>query len=460
MTSVDTDTIAALATGPVNAGLAVIRVSGPLVKETIVWLIQQKTLPDARHAVFTPFYHADGRLLDEGILIYFPAPHSYTGEDVFEIQCHGSQVVVSMILDGLFKKGIKPAGPGAFTQRAFLNGRLDLTQAEAVQDLIHAQSERAAQHALKALAGQEGSKIMAHMDALTELRKHAEAAIDFIDEDIVFLQRKDVKQKVQTLLKDIAQTKRLIKQGILLQSGAQIALVGPVNAGKSTLMNALTQADTAIITHLPGTTRDVLRERIVLDGIPLRVIDTAGLRKTKNLVEQKGIARVGDVVAASDLVILVLDAKKDCFKNTLSLWHQFIGEKTLPENHLILNNKTDTLTDKERHTQSKQDTTHRLSVSLHNPNDISTIKTAIKTHLGFESLDESQGFTARKRHLFALEEAEKALYEADQWISQGAVTDLLAEALRQAQFSLGSIVGTLTSDDLLGKIFSDFCIGK
>jgi tRNA modification GTPase len=458
MSLTDTETIAALATGSVNAGLAVIRVSGLRVKETALWLTKGK-LPDQRMATFTSFYHPDGHRLDEGILIYFEAPHSYTGEDVIEIQCHGSQVVVSMILDALFKKGIKPANPGEFTQRAFLNGRLDLTQAEAVQDLIHAQSERAAANALRALSGQEGSKIMAHMDALTELRKHAEAAIDFVDEDILFLGRHDVQEKIHALLSAILHTKRLIKQGILLQSGAQIALVGPVNAGKSTLMNALTEAETAIVTHLPGTTRDVLRERILLDGIPLRLVDTAGLRKAKGLVEQKGIERVARVCKESDLVIFVLDAKRHTTDDFLPLWHEFVGKADPPSNLLLLINKIDLL--KSPVCKHINETPYTLcALSLQQKKDVHILKKAIKKQLGLEELDEEQGFTARKRHLCALEEAEQALQQANTLITQGAVTDLLAEALRQAQFSLGSIVGTLTSDDLLGKIFSDFCIGK
>lgn len=459
MSTMDDTTIAALATGPVNAGLAVIRVSGPKVQEAIPWLTQSP-LPKPRMATFTGFYHPDGRLLDEGILIFFPGPNSYTGEDVIEIQCHGSQVVASMILEGLFQKGIKPAEPGAFTQRAFLNGRLDLTQAEAVQDLIHAQSECAAQHALRALSGQEGAKIMTHMDALTDLRKHAEAAIDFVDEDIIFLGRKDVQEKINTLLKDIQQTKKLIKQGILLRSGAQIALVGPVNAGKSTLMNALTQEDTAIVTHLPGTTRDVLRERIVLDGVPLRLVDTAGLRKTEDLIEQKGIERVASAVNESDLVVLVLDASRDTVADVLPLWQQFVGQTQLPEPHVVLFNKADLLDPAVHKRLAKDLPAHHLLVSLHNPEALALIHRAIRSGLGVDDLDESQGFTARQRHLHALEEAEQALREANQWMEQGAVTDLLAEALRQAQFSLGSIVGTLTSDELLGKIFSDFCVGK
>jgi tRNA modification GTPase len=439
------DTIAALATPTGRGGIGVIRISGPLVPEIAHALLGQ--LPQPRYATLSDFVDSEGQLLDQGIALYFPAPHSFTGEDVLEIQGHGGAIVMDLLLKALLKLGACLARPGEFSERAFLNGKIDLAQAEAIADLIDSASAQAARCAIRSLQGEFSAKINALVDQLTWLRTYIEAGIDFVDEEIDLLADGQVIEKLNNLMNDLDKTLDQAQQGYLLKEGMRIVLVGEPNVGKSSLLNHLAGRETAIVTPIPGTTRDVVRDQIQLDGMPLHITDTAGLRETDDPVEQEGIRRTKLAIKEADLVILLLDDRHHEDQenaNLLAEWSQ---------SPLIIRNKIDL-----SHHRAGMSADGVLYLSAKTGEGIGLLKAYLKDKMGLHSSTEGS-FMARRRHLDSLQRTRNAFIMA----LNHALTDqseLLAEELRQAQNALGEITGQLTTDDLLGQIFSTFCVGK
>lgn len=441
------DTIAAIATPPGNGGVGIIRISGPGVQHIAGRLLSQALAP--RTAVFTRFLDEAGSTLDSGIALYFPGPHSYTGEDVLELQAHGGAVLLNMLLRVTLAQGARLANPGEFTLRAFLNNKLDLAQAEAVADLINAGTEQSARSAQQSLQGRFSTLVHELVDELIKLRTFVEAAIDFVDEEIDFLSTGNIKTSLEQLSTKLAQILATANQGRLLRDGMTVVLAGQPNAGKSSLLNALAGHDAAIVTDIAGTTRDVLKERIQLDGMPLHVIDTAGLRETDNAIEQEGIRRAQQEIKKADAILLLIDSSQ----NEAAALESF-----LPEGVMLtrIHNKID-LTDRPPGIiETGQQTEIYLSVKTGQGMEL--LKQHLKQSMGFASTT-ADVFTARTRHLEALGKAleftENALANLN--LNQA---ELVAEDLRQAQNSLSEITGEFTSDDLLGAIFSSFCIGK
>lgn len=441
------DTIAAIATPPGNGGVGIIRISGPGVQHIAGRLLSQALAP--RTAVFTRFLDEAGSTLDSGIALYFPGPHSYTGEDVLELQAHGGAVLLNMLLRVTLAQGARLANPGEFTLRAFLNNKLDLAQAEAVADLINAGTEQSARSAQQSLQGRFSTLVHELVDELIKLRTFVEAAIDFVDEEIDFLSTGNIKTSLEQLSTKLAQILATANQGRLLRDGMTVVLAGQPNAGKSSLLNALAGHDAAIVTDIAGTTRDVLKERVQLDGMPLHVIDTAGLRETDNAIEQEGIRRAQQEIKKADAILLLIDSSQ----NEAAALESF-----LPEGVKLtrIHNKID-LTDRPPGIiETGQQTEIYLSVKTGQGMEL--LKQHLKQSMGFASTT-ADVFTARTRHLEALGKAleftENALANLN--LNQA---ELVAEDLRQAQNSLSEITGEFTSDDLLGAIFSSFCIGK
>jgi len=436
-----TDTIAALATPVGRGGIGVIRISGPRVPEiaqTVLGL-----LPQPRMAIFTDFVDNEGELLDQGIALYFPAPHSFTGEEVLELQGHGGPIVMDLLLNSTLKLGARLAHPGEFSERAFLNGKMDLAQAEAIADLIDSASTQAARCALRSLQGEFSAQIHALVDQLIWLRSYIEAGIDFVDEEIDLLADGQVFEKIKTLISDLDKILDKAQQGYLLKEGMRIVLVGEPNVGKSSLLNCLAGRDTAIVTPIPGTTRDVVRDQIQLDGMPLHITDTAGLRETDDPVEQEGIRRTQLALKEADLVILLLDDRHPDDKASL------LAEIDQPP--LIIRNKIDLSGHDVGISEEGV-----LYLSAKTGAGIELLRAYLKEKMGLQTSSEGS-FMARRRHLDALQRAKMALTIA---LNHAHATELLAEELRQAQEALGEITGEFSADDLLGQIFSSFCIGK
>ncbi len=443
-----TDTIAAIATPIGNGGVGIIRISGKLVEQTMRTLLGKAITP--RHATYTHFLDADGSVIDSGIALYFPNPHSYTGEDSLELQGHGGAVVLDMLLRSVLRLGIRLARAGEFTERAFLNNKLDLAQAEAVADLITSSTEQAVRSAQKSMQGVFSEQVNQLVDELTELRVYVEAAIDFVDEEIDFLSDGVVENRLTHLLERLAQIQKTAKQGRLLHDGMTIVLAGKPNAGKSSLLNALAGHEAAIVTDIAGTTRDVLRERIQLDGMPLHIIDTAGLHDSDNAIEQEGIRRAWAEIEKADKILLLIDARDKEDPELLA---------ALPSHIDItkIYNKIDLL---------------GISPAIKQQDHKSEIYLSIKTGVGMELLTEhlkqSVGFNAntenvfiaRRRHIEALNQGYESVNNALTQLQTTIAGELVAEDLRQAQNSLAEITGAVSSDDLLGLIFSSFCIGK
>jgi tRNA modification GTPase len=439
-----TDTIAALATPAGRGGIGVIRISGPHVPEIAQTMLGQ--LPQARIATFTDFVDNEGELLDQGIALNFPAPHSFTGEDVLELQGHGGPVVMDLLLNAVLKLGARLAHPGEFSERAFLNGKMDLAQAEAIADLIDCASTQAARCALRSLQGEFSAKIHASVDQLIWLRSYIEAGIDFVDEEIDLLADGQVIKKIEKLINDIDNILEQAQQGYLLKEGMRIVLAGEPNVGKSSLLNCLAGRDTAIVTPIPGTTRDVVRDQIQLDGMPLHITDTAGLRETDDPVEQEGIRRTKVAFKEADLVILLLDDRHPDDKGYASLLTE------IDQPPLIIRNKIDLSGHRAGMSEGEV-----LYLSAKTGEGVELLKAYLKEKMGLHSSSEGS-FMARRRHLDALERARTAFTTGLNHAS--ASEELLAEDLRQAQEALGEITGEFSADDLLGQIFSTFCIGK
>jgi len=449
--NVPTDTIAAIATPPGRGGVGIVRISGPGSREIAEAMLGR--VPEPRRAEFLPFRDPAGEILDEGIAIYFSAPNSFTGEDVLELQGHGGPVVLDRILQAALALGARPARPGEFSERAFLNDKIDLAQAEAIADLIEAGSEQAARSALQSLQGVFSEWVHATVETLTELRMFVEAAIDFSEEEIDFLADERISEQIRFLLDEFDRVQQSAHQGSLLREGMRIVLAGQPNTGKSSLLNALAGRETAIVTDIPGTTRDVLREEIHIDGLPLHVLDTAGLRESTDPVEREGMRRTREALRDADCILLLLDDRTG-----------FTGEdrkilESLTEGPPVLriHNKIDLTGAAPGWIETPEGPALRLSVRT--GEGLSLLREALKKQVGYHGQSEGV-FMARRRQLEALTRARQHIEEGWQRLQADRAGELLAEELRQAQQALGEITGEVTADDLLGRIFSNFCIGK
>ena len=442
-----TDTIAAIATPAGRGGVGIIRLSGPKVSQIAESMLGQLTKP--HRAAHRQFLGKDGTVLDDGVAIYFPGPHSFTGEDVLELQGHGGKIVMDMLLHACLQNGARLAKPGEFSERAFLNDKLDLAQAEAIADLIDSSSEQAARSALRSLQGDFSAAVNSLLTQITELRIYVEAALDFPEEEIDFLADQRVLDRVDRIQKQLGDIFNKAKQGSLLREGMQLVIVGKPNAGKSSLLNALAGQDTAIVTEYAGTTRDVLRESINLDGMPLHVIDTAGLRESDDPVEQIGIQRAWQAVEKADVILFLVD---DTEASDMS-HHGLLDQ--MPEHlpRITVHNKID----KSGHAEGSHG--EHLYISAKEQIGIDTLRDALKKRMGYQA-DSEDLFIARRRHLQALEETQIAVDNASEQLRVFNAGELMAEELRIAQDALGQITGRFTPDDLLGEIFSSFCIGK
>jgi len=442
------DTIAAIATPPGNGGVGIIRISGALVTEIAKRLLNKSLIP--RHALFTSFIDEQGCIIDSGISLYFPAPASYTGEDILELQGHGGSVVLDMLLRRVLSLGARLANPGEFTERAFLNNKLDLAQAEAVADLIESSTEQSVRSAQKSMQGVFSQQINELVTELTELRIYIEAAIDFVDEEIDFLTDGVVENRIIRLLHSLEKILKTAQQGRLLRDGMTVVLVGKPNAGKSSLLNALTGHEAAIVTEIAGTTRDVLREHIQLDGMPLHIIDTAGLRDSDNLIEKEGMRRAHEEILKADKILLLIDAREIETEDIL---------KTLPSDIEIIRvyNKIDLLGINPKLIQAENG--YKCYLSIKTGQGMDLLKQHLKESVGFND-NTNDVFIARRRHIEAITASYQFVQSALEQLQHNQAGELVAEDLRQAQMSLSEITGTVSSDDLLGKIFSSFCIGK
>ncbi len=451
----NTDTIAAIATAPGRGGIGIIRLSGNQAK-TIGDTICQSSLKP-RHAHYGSFIQPDTQaIIDQGISLFFPNPHSFTGEDVVELQAHGGPVVLDQLLQCALQQGARLAKPGEFSERAFLNDKIDLTQAEAIADLIDASSEQAAKNAVNSLNGVFSAKINDLIDKLTHLRIYVEAAIDFPEEEIDFLNDGKIQNDLHQLQEQLSAIFQQAKQGVLVREGMKVVIAGKPNAGKSSLLNALAGRDTAIVTDVAGTTRDVLREHIHLDGMPLHIIDTAGLRESPDIVEKIGIQRARDEIDQADRVLLLIDSHAD---NTDSIQEELLallGDKIDHSRLSLIYNKIDQINQKPAFNQQADIPT--LHISAKQGLGIELLVDHLKAVMGYSNTTEG-GFTARRRHIDALQRANESIEAGVAQLQHGS-GELLAEDLRLAQQCLGEITGNVSADELLGKIFSSFCIGK
>ena len=445
---VSQDTIAAIATPPGNGGVGIIRISGPSVTEIAQKILTKPLI--ARYAIFSSFVNEDKSIIDTGICLYFPGPASYTGEDTLELQGHGGSVVLDILLRRVISLGARIAKPGEFTERAFLNGKLDLAQAEAVADLIESTTEQSVRSAQKSMQGVFSNQINKLVSELTQLRVYVEAAIDFVDEEIDFLSDGVVENQIVKLIETINEIKKTAQQGRLLRDGMTVVLVGKPNAGKSSLLNALAGHDAAIVTDIAGTTRDILRERIQLDGMPLHIIDTAGLRNSDNLIEQEGIRRAHLEIQKADKILLLIDARDEEDDELIN---------SLPSNIPILKvfNKIDLINIDPK--IEKTESGYSCYISIKKNDGMELLKTHLKESVGFDASADNV-FLARRRHIEAIRMGSEFVENALTQLKVNKAGELVAEDLRQAQISFSEITGTISSDDLLGKIFSSFCIGK
>jgi len=450
LTSPDRDPIAAIATPHGRGGVGIVRLSGPDLAPFLSGMLRRVLEP--RQAHFVSFLDAAGAAIDRGVALYFPAPRSYTGEDVLELHGHGNPLLLDRLVARALELGARLARPGEFTLRAYLNGKLDLAQAEAVADLIDSGSELALRAAQRSLEGEFSEKIRLFETRLTELRVYVEAALDFSDEDIDFLAEGDIAAKLAALQDDLARVCRAAGQGRLLREGMTLVLAGRPNAGKSSLLNALSGRDSAIVADRPGTTRDVLREHIHIDGLPLHIIDTAGLRDSDDPVEQEGVRRARAQIEQADRILLLCDDSAADHGEDESLLEQF--PPRIPTT--VIRNKID-LTGRP---PQLQQTLRGVAVSLSVKSGagLDLLREHLKSCAGYDP--EGDGaFSARRRHLDALDQASQAVQRAIRHAQDG-YAELIAEELRLAGESLGEIVGKISSDELLGRIFSEFCIGK
>lgn len=442
------DIIAAIATAPGRAGIGVVRISGPHLAELCGRIVSRRLPP--RRAVLAEFLDAQGGVIDYGIALYFPAPHSYTGEDVLELQGHGGPMVLQLLLKRCLELGARLAEPGEFTRRAYLNDKLDLAQAESVADLIDASTARAAHCALRSLQGAFSERIEALTRSLIELRTLAEATLDFPEEDIEFLGRADAEGRLAAVRAELVKVQQASQQGSLLREGMHVVLAGRPNVGKSSLLNRLAGEELAIVTEIPGTTRDAIRQSINVNGVPAHIIDTAGLRDSTDPVEKLGIARTWAAIERADLVLLVIDCTTGETAGDEAILARLPG--SLPCIRVM--NKIDLIG--RAPGVERRDGATVVWLSARTGEGVDFLRQALLDVVGWRG--EAEGlFMARERHLQALSAAQGHLEQATQVVRQ---PELFAEELRLAQVALGAITGEFTPDDLLGEIFSRFCIGK
>lgn len=438
------DTIAAIATAPGQGAVGVVKLAGPNV-ESIARTLGLKLTPRLAH--FASLTDAQGQMIDSGLSLYFPAPHSYTGDSTLEFQGHGGPVVLNRVLQRFVELGARLARPGEFSERAFLNDKLDLAQAEAVADLISAASEEAAIRAVQSLQGDFSRAVTAIYDQIVHLRVYVEASIDFPEEEIDFLADGHVSRLLTQIETGLAELRTQAKAGQRFNEGIQIVLVGRPNTGKSSLLNALSGLDSAIVTDQAGTTRDVLKERIVLAGLPCEVLDTAGLRDTLDPIEAEGVRRANAAMLTADLVVFLADPSQGVAQLETDLAHLLPAQRGAD---LILWNKTD-LTPAPAYPNA-------LAISAKTGLGLDDLETTIAQILGTQT--QEARFLARSRHLDALDRCQIALTQGRDQLDGACAGELLAEDLRIAHDALGEITGQMSADDLLGEIFSSFCIGK
>lgn len=451
-----TDTIAAQATATGRAGVGIIRVSGPAVSAVASAILGK--VPKPRTAEYLPFLDAQQQTLDQGIALYFPGPNSFTGEDVLELQGHGGPVLLDMLLRRVLDiKDVRIARPGEFSERAFLNDKLDLTQAEAIADLIDASSEQAARSAMQSLQGEFSRKIHDLVEKVIYLRIYVEAAIDFPDEEIDFLSDGKVAGDLAEIIADLAGIQKQATQGSILREGMRVVIAGRPNAGKSSLLNALAGREAAIVTEIAGTTRDVLREHIHIDGMPLHIIDTAGLREATDKVEQIGIERAWQEIEQADRVLFMVDGTTTNATSPAEIWPDFMSRLPKDLGLTVIRNKADLTGETTGASQNGDYPVFHISAKTNS--GIEELRDHLKACMGFDANTEGS-FTARRRHLDALERAAEHLAIGDAQLHNHLAGELLAEELRLTQQHLNEITGEFSSDDLLGRIFSSFCIGK
>ncbi|MGH8177246.1 MAG: tRNA uridine-5-carboxymethylaminomethyl(34) synthesis GTPase MnmE [Steroidobacter sp.] len=445
------DTIAAIATPAGRGGIGVIRLSGPSVTGIAAEILGE--LPQPRRAALRVFRDANGEMLDGGLALYFPAPASFTGEDVLELHGHGGPVVMDMLLARTLELGARVANPGEFSQRAFLNDKIDLAQAEAIADLIDSGSMEAARAALRSLQGEFSAAVSSLTDVVTETRMHVEAAIDFPEEEVDFLADQALVNRISNAIELCEHITAKARQGALLREGMTVVIAGRPNAGKSSLLNKLAGYDAAIVTALPGTTRDVLRERIHIDGMPLHVADTAGLREHADIVEAEGIRRAHQEMTRADRILYVIDAARLLDDESM---HAEVASLPAAIPITLVINKIDVVDARARYEQSSPP---RIHLSATSGEGVDLLREHLKECIGFQGA-EAGTISARRRHLEALARADAHLREAERQLTTSRAGELMAEELRQAQQHLSEITGEFTSDDLLGRIFTSFCIGK
>lgn len=438
------DTIAAVATPPGRGAIGVVRVSGPDVRRMLPGLLRRSSL-SARRATLCAFLDDNGAAIDSGLAIFFPAPDSYTGEDVVELQGHGGPAVVARVLRRCLELGARLAEPGEFTRRAYLGGRMDLLQAEGVADLIAARSEAAARSAVRSLEGEFSARIEALAARILELRALVEACIDFPEEDVELLTGHQGLERLQSIRAELTAVRRAATSGRLLHEGARVVLCGRPNVGKSTLLNRLAGSDVAIVSNVPGTTRDTLKEQIQIDGVALELNDTAGLRDTEDVVERLGVERTRAALEAADLAVVVVEAMEQRAEKDQELLSSLPAR--LPR--IIVQNKADLLA-------TGASPSEGLLISAAEGWGIDELRQRILDMLGWAEVDGGV-FAARERHLQALARVAAHL---DESFAHAQGLELIAEHLRMAHEALGEIVGRVTSDDVLGEIFGRFCIGK
>jgi tRNA modification GTPase len=457
------DTIVAQATANGRGGVGIVRVSGDLVTEITAQIlgfsVNTKNGLTPRRAELLDFLDEKGEPIDNGIALFFPNPNSFTGEDVLELQAHGGPVVMDLLMRRVLNLGARAARAGEFSERAFLNGKMDLLQAEAIADLIESGSEQAARSALRSLQGEFSKQIQQLVTQLIELRLYVESAIDFPEEEIDFLKEGDVAGQLQKILNQVERVLQSAEQGALLREGMTIVIAGQPNAGKSSLLNLLAAKESAIVTDIPGTTRDLLKEQIEIDGLPIHIIDTAGLRESSDLVEIEGIRRSWQEIEQADLVLLLIDdqlGETDADRKIIMrIQEAGLNLSTNPLAKVFT--KTD-LSEKRSGLRLYNQSTD-LAISVKTEEGMKELREFIKERAGYQTSGEGI-FLARARHLNALQRASASLQQGQEQIINFHAGELLAEELRQAQNSLSEITGEFTSDDLLGEIFSSFCIGK
>lgn len=443
----DPDTIVAAATPPGTGGVAVVRISGPDAEAVATRLVGN--LPPARSAAHRTFSNGDGDAIDSGIVLYFPAPHSFTGESVVELQGHGGPLLISLLIDAAISAGARMAAPGEFTKRAFLNDKMDLAQAEAVADLIGSGTAQAARAALRSLSGEFSKRVATVAEELERLRMFVEAAIDFPEEEVDFLSDQQLRDAIMRAAQSFADLAAQVSVGRVLRDGYRIVIVGKPNAGKSSLMNQLSGEETAIVTEVAGTTRDILREQINIDGLAVELVDTAGLRDNPDRIEAEGIRRARDALRKADAALWIQDAGEG---------EQDAIDEDLPDDIpiIVVRNKID-LTGEPAGADPENE--RCIRVSAKSGAGLGELRTQIRRLAGYRDLGE-QTITARRRHVEALQRASEHFDAGRRALDDERAGEVFAEELRLAHQALGEITGATTPDDLLGRIFAEFCIGK